>query len=151
MQTRGDELEVGQDHVLTWTCTSANAPTARIFYSIDGGSTYPYEITQGPSYADNSGAAGAQRSYTWNVDDSITSQLRIKVTDGDDTKVDINIPIALAEVGLKMVPKEKLNVKGQEISIDHILQLIDEGTEGELVNVDIVDKGKETKVRMYID
>jgi len=65
--------------------------------------------------------------------------------------VNINIPIALAEVGLKMVPKEKLNVKGQEISIDNILELIEEGTEGELVNVDIYDKGKETKVRIYID
>ena len=77
--------------------------------------------------------------------------LRIRVTDSDDTNVNINIPIALAEVGLKMVPKEKLNVKGQEISVDHILELIDEGTEGELVNVDINDNGKETKVKMYID
>jgi len=77
--------------------------------------------------------------------------LRIRVTDSEDTNVNINIPIALAEVGLKMVPKEKLNVKGQEISIDHILDLIEEGTEGELVNVDITEKGKETKVRMYID
>ncbi len=77
--------------------------------------------------------------------------LRIRVTDSGDTKVNINIPIALAEVGLKMVPKEKLNVKGQEISIDNILELIEEGTEGELVNVDIYDKGKETKVRIYID
>jgi len=77
--------------------------------------------------------------------------LRIRVTDNEDTNVNINIPIALAEVGLKMVPKEKLKIKGQEISIDHILDLIEEGTEGELVNMDIVDKNKETKVRIYID
>ena len=78
--------------------------------------------------------------------------LRIRVTDSTgETNVNVNIPIALAEVGLKMVPKEKLKVNGQEISIEHILELIEEGTEGELVNADIVDKGKETKVRIYID
>ena len=38
--------------------------------------------------------------------------------------------------------KEKLNIKGQQINIDHILDLIQEGTEGELVNMDITDKGK---------
>ena len=77
--------------------------------------------------------------------------LRIRITDSGDMKVNINIPIALAEVGLKMVPKEKLDIKGQKISIDHILELIEEGTEGELVNADYIDNNKETKVRIYID
>ncbi len=77
--------------------------------------------------------------------------LRIRVTDSGNMVVNVNIPLALAEVGLKMVPKEKLTIKGQEINIDHILDLIQEGTEGELVNMDISDKGKETKVRIYID
>jgi hypothetical protein len=93
-----------------------------------------------------------QKSSESSSSNTLTKKfLRIRVTDSDDTNVNINIPIALAEVGLKMVPKEKLNVKGQEISIDHILELIEEGTEGELVNVDINDNGKETKVKIYID
>jgi polyhydroxyalkanoate synthesis regulator phasin len=78
--------------------------------------------------------------------------LRIRVTeDTGDTNVNINIPIALAEVGLKMVPEDKMKVKGQEINIDHILQLIEEGTEGELVNIDINEDGKNTKVNIFID
>lgn len=93
-----------------------------------------------------------KKSSEFSSNNTLTKKfLRIRVDDSGDTTVNINIPIALAEVGLKMVPKEKLNVKGQEISIDHILELIEEGTEGELVNVDINDKGKETKVRIYID
>ena len=77
--------------------------------------------------------------------------LRIRVDDGSDTKVNVNIPIALAEVGLKMVPKEKLQINGNEITIDHILQLIEEGTEGELVNIDVNENGKQTKVNIFID
>jgi hypothetical protein len=81
--TSSDEWSVHQNHTITWTCSSANAPKARIFYSTDGGASYPYEITQGPNYADNTGAAGAVRSYVWNVDDRITTQFKIKITDLD--------------------------------------------------------------------
>ena len=77
--------------------------------------------------------------------------LRVRVDDGSDTKVNVNIPIALAEVGLKMVPKEKLQINGNEITVDHILQLIEEGTEGELVNIDVNENGKQTKVNIFID
>ncbi len=77
--------------------------------------------------------------------------LRIRVNDGDDTKVNVNIPIALAEVGLKMIPDEKLKINGNEVNLDHILQLIEEGAEGELANIDVNEKGKETKVKIYID
>ena len=77
--------------------------------------------------------------------------LRIRVDDGTDTKVNVNIPIALAEVGLKMIPKDKLQINGKEIKVDHILQLIEDGTEGELVNIDVNEKGKDTKIKIYID
>lgn len=77
--------------------------------------------------------------------------LRIRVDDDSDTKVNINIPIALAEVGLKMVPEDKLNIKGNNINIDAILEMIKEGTEGELVNLDVNENGKQTKVKIFID
>ena len=63
----------------------------------------------------------------------------------------INIPIGLAKVCLKIIPKEKLTVNGEQINIDQILEMIKEGTEGEVVNIDAVDKGKNYKINIFID
>ena len=75
----------------------------------------------------------------------------IMVIDGESTNVNVNIPVALAEVGLKMLPKEKLVINDKKIDLDEILDLIKEGTKGELVSIDAVEDGKETKVKIFID
>ncbi len=77
--------------------------------------------------------------------------LRVRVTEEDQVKANVNIPIALAEVGLNLIPKEKLKVDGKQIDMDQILKLIEEGTEGELVNIDAEDEGKNYKVNVFID
>lgn len=77
--------------------------------------------------------------------------LRVRVTEEDQVKANVNIPIALAEVGLNLVPKSKLKVDGKQINMDDILKLIEEGTEGELVNIDAEDEGKNYKVNIFID
>ncbi len=77
--------------------------------------------------------------------------LRIRVTEDGKPKANVNIPIALAEVGLNLIPKDKLKVDGKQINMDQILKLIEEGTEGELVNIDGVDNGKNYKVNIFID
>ena len=77
--------------------------------------------------------------------------LRVRVTEEDKVKANVNIPIALAEVGLNLIPKDKLKVDGKQINMDQILKLIEEGTEGELVNIDAEDEGKNYKVNIYID
>ena len=77
--------------------------------------------------------------------------LRVRVTEEDKVKANVNIPIALAEVGLNLVPKNKLKVDGKQINMDQILKLIEEGTEGEIVNIDAEDEGKNYKVKIYID
>ena len=77
--------------------------------------------------------------------------LRVRVTEEDKVKANVNIPIALAEVGLNLIPKSKLKVDGKQINMDQILKLIEEGTEGELVNIDAEDEGKNYKVNIYID
>ena len=77
--------------------------------------------------------------------------LRVRVTEEDQVKANINIPIALAEVGLNLIPKDKLKVDGKQINMDQILKLIEEGTEGELVNIDAEDEGKNYKVNIFID
>ncbi|MBL1214735.1 MAG: hypothetical protein HND52_15365 [Ignavibacteriae bacterium] len=77
--------------------------------------------------------------------------LRVRVTEEDKVKANVNIPIALAEVGLNLIPKSKLKVDGKQINMDDILKLIEEGTEGELVNIDAEDEGKNYKVNIFID
>ena len=77
--------------------------------------------------------------------------LRVRVTEEDKVKANVNIPIALAEVGLNLIPKGKLVVDGKQINMDQILKLIEEGTEGELVNIDSQDNGKNYKVNIFID
>lgn len=77
--------------------------------------------------------------------------LRVLVTEENNTKVNINIPIALAEVGLKFIPKDCLTIEGQDINLNEILQLIEQGNDGELINIETQDKGKEIKVKIYID
>lgn len=76
---------------------------------------------------------------------------KIWVQEENKTKVNINIPIALAEVGLKLVPKDKFNLEGNEINFDEMLKLIKEGNEGELVNIETIDHGKEVKVKILIE
>ena len=77
--------------------------------------------------------------------------LRVRVTEEDKVKANVNIPIGLAKVGLKIIPKEKLTVNGEPIDVDEILKMIKEGTEGEVVNIDAVDKGKNYKINIFID
>jgi hypothetical protein len=77
--------------------------------------------------------------------------LRVRVTEEDKVKANIKIPIGLAKVGLKIIPKEKLTVNGEQIDVDEILRMIKEGTEGELVNIDAEDKGKNYKINIFID
>jgi len=77
--------------------------------------------------------------------------LRVRVTEENKVKANVNIPIALAEVGLNLIPKSKLKVDGKQINMDQILKLIEEGTEGELVNIDAEDDGKNYKVNIFID
>jgi hypothetical protein len=77
--------------------------------------------------------------------------LRVLVKEENNTKVNINIPIALAEVGLKLVPKDALKVDGKIIDINEILKLVAEGNDGELVNIDSMDNGKEVKVKVSIE
>ncbi|MCK5073200.1 MAG: hypothetical protein KAQ98_07210 [Bacteriovoracaceae bacterium] len=77
--------------------------------------------------------------------------LRINITDDEGTKVKVNLPIALAEIGLKMAPKEKLEIIDKKgIHIEDIVKLIEEGAEGELVNIESQENGKNTSVKIFI-
>lgn len=77
--------------------------------------------------------------------------LRILVKEENNVKVNINIPIALASVGLKLIPKDALKIDGKVFDVNEILQLVQEGNEGELVNIDSIDNGKEVTVKISIE
>ncbi|MGQ9526119.1 MAG: SHOCT-like domain-containing protein [Armatimonadota bacterium] len=65
--------------------------------------------------------------------------LRIRVEDADGSKVHINVPVALASLAAKFVPKGVLTVEGEEISLDEIIQVVREGTEGKILEIEKAD------------
>lgn len=78
--------------------------------------------------------------------------LKVLVKEGDKTNVNISLPLSLAEVGLKLIPKDQLKIQGTEINMNEILKQIQEGINGEFVNVDTIgDNGKEVKVKVFVD
>lgn len=67
--------------------------------------------------------------------------LRIRVQDkrGDGDKVNVNIPLGLVKVGLKLASKyaDDEDLKALEkIDFDEVLEMIEQGAEGKLVEVD---------------
>lgn len=77
--------------------------------------------------------------------------LRVDVDSKKGEKVKINVPLALAKLGIDLGTKmdingSKLNMKG--IDLDAIIDQIDENTHGELLTVDSEDGDH---VRIFID
>jgi hypothetical protein len=79
--------------------------------------------------------------------------LKIRVYTMDDKpKVNVNVPISLVEVGLKLAKKydPKMKDSGLEnIDIDEILSAIKNGAEGKIV--DVIDEESQTKVKIYVE
>lgn len=77
---------------------------------------------------------------------------KVLVKEGDKTNVNISLPLSLAEVGLKLIPKDQLKIQGIDINVNEIVKQITEGMDGEFVNVDTMsDNGKEVKVKIFVD
>lgn len=92
--------------------------------------------------------------------------LRIRVTSGQNKKVNVNIPLSLLKIatkfasfGMKFIPEEarqemqKKGVDLSEIDFDELVQLIDQGqANGKLIDVDTDDqKDGHTKVEIYVE
>ncbi len=78
--------------------------------------------------------------------------LRIRVLDPDeDTKVNVNLPIALikvlAEVGIQFIPKDRYPDL-ENVDIAQILNLIDSGISGKIVDV---QSASGANVEIYIE
>ncbi|MCK9223423.1 MAG: hypothetical protein M0Q40_12585 [Limnochordia bacterium] len=76
--------------------------------------------------------------------------LRIEIQEADSNeRVEVNVPLALCKMAMSFMPqrtKEELDSQG--IDLDEIFQMIYEGAEGELVNIDTEDG---ESVRIYLD
>jgi hypothetical protein len=79
--------------------------------------------------------------------------LKIRVNTMDDNpKVNVNIPISLVEVGLKLAKKfdPKLEEAGlDQIDLDEIIEAVKNGAEGKIVDVE--DEEDQTKVQIYVE
>lgn len=72
--------------------------------------------------------------------------LRVKVVDGEATKVNVNIPIQLARVAFKFVPN-KLLQEHPELNLDELIREVELGAEGKLVEVE----DGATHVEVYVE
>jgi polyhydroxyalkanoate synthesis regulator phasin len=78
-------------------------------------------------------------------------KIRVKTLD-DSPKVNVNIPISLVEVGLKLAKKfdPKLEESGlDQIDLDEILEAVKNGAEGKIVDVE--DEENQTRVKIYVE
>lgn len=78
--------------------------------------------------------------------------LRVRVYDlnSNKRKVNISIPLSLVSIGLKLGTKfglDKADLKG--VDFNEIIQLIQEGEEGKLV--DVIDEESGEKVEVYVE
>ncbi|NLB72938.1 MAG: hypothetical protein GX795_02760 [Firmicutes bacterium] len=75
--------------------------------------------------------------------------LRIRVLDtADNTRVNVNIPLALAKVAMKFIPKDvSKQLEDEDIDLDQLIAAITESTSGKIVDVDSED----AKVEIYVE
>ena len=93
-------------------------------------------------------------------------RVRVNVVDGDKEKVavNVNLPVAMADLALKMLEKAEFTKDGEHIKfgdymkdlggmdVATILQMVKEGAEGKLVDVDVQgDDGETVKVEVIVD
>lgn len=74
----------------------------------------------------------------------------LSTEDDDDAKVKVNIPLALAKTVLKMGNIQNqitMNAPDIELNLDQIIEMIEDHTMGELVNIE----SGNSKVRIWID
>jgi DUF4097 and DUF4098 domain-containing protein YvlB len=78
-------------------------------------------------------------------------RVRVKTEDGK-TKVNVNIPISLLDIGLKIASVYSDELKSEElknIDFDEIIKAIKAGAEGKIV--DIYDEGSNTTVEVFVE
>lgn len=94
----------------------------------------------------------------------VRANIGAKGGEGDKVVVNLNLPVAMADLALKLLQEAKITRDGETIQfgdylkdlqgmdISAILQLVKEGAEGKLVDVDIgAENGDKVKVEVIVD
>ncbi len=81
-------------------------------------------------------------------------KFRIQVFEGDmnKPKVNVNIPLGLAEIATKFVPKSvqaNMNVGGEAFDLREVIQMVQNGEDGTLLEVE--DADDKTRVIISVD
>lgn len=75
--------------------------------------------------------------------------LRIKVWDDGQEKVNVNLPLSLAKLAMKLIPGEaKMKLEEQEINLNEIIKEIQHGASAGKV-VEVEDDGN--RVEIYVE
>ncbi|BAS26486.1 SHOCT-like domain-containing protein [Limnochorda pilosa] len=76
---------------------------------------------------------------------------RVMVREGDDTKVNVNIPLGLVRALAHLVPKDALKVgeggSAQTIDLEAIIRAVEEGADGRIVEI----HDEDTRVEIVVD
>ena len=78
-------------------------------------------------------------------------KVRVKTRDEKD-KVNVNIPISLVDVGLKLASAYAPNFKKSDLEkfdVESIIQAVQNGAEGNIVDVE--DEENQTHVKVYVE
>ncbi|BDZ69099.1 SHOCT-like domain-containing protein [Methanobacterium ferruginis] len=78
-------------------------------------------------------------------------KIRVKTMD-DNPKVNVNIPLSLVDVGLKLAKKfdPKMEEAGlDQIDLDEVIEAVKNGAEGKIVDVE--DEENQTRVKIYVE
>lgn len=70
--------------------------------------------------------------------------LRVRVTQGMEAKVNVNIPLELARIVMRFLPKDS---QLKSIDIDEVVRLVKEGAEGKIVEV----QDDNERVEVFVD
>ncbi len=88
-----------------------------------------------------------------NIPEKGAKWLKVKVKTMDDKpKVNVKIPLSLANIGLKIAKTFNPKLKGsglEQINIEEIINHVKDGAEGKIVDVE--DEENQTKVKVYVE
>jgi len=72
--------------------------------------------------------------------------IKVHVSEGNDTSININLPLALTKNCLRLLPRKLIRIIGNQI-----LQQLENNNNGELINIKTIKKGKPTEVKVFIE
>jgi hypothetical protein len=87
-------------------------------------------------------ALGEPIEETTKIKNSQAKMLRVKVDSADGDVVNVNVPLSLVKAGVDLANQIKIDgesIESKGVDINLIMQAIEEGATGEIVNIESAD------------